>query len=95
MCAGGGSDCGVMWAGQYSCVSTVDSAPHKNLYVALHSLLRSVVLTSSSRYYRRFDPAKVLDPSIGADNKRGCVGFRFVAKDVSNLRPFVSFLEPM
>jgi hypothetical protein len=46
-------------------------------------------------YYRKYDPAKVPDPSTLADRKRGCAGFRFVQKDRSNIRPFVSFSEPV
>jgi hypothetical protein len=51
------------------------------------------VPTCPCRYFRKFDAAKVPDPSMGVDGKRGCVGFKFIAKDRSNIRPFVSFLE--
>ena len=52
-------------------------------------------MTRTHSYYRKFDPAKTADATKGADGKRGCLGFRFVPKDKSNLRPFVSFLEPV
>jgi hypothetical protein len=43
--------------------------------------------------------AKVSDPSFlksaSDSQKRGCVGFRFIRKDRSNIRLFVSFSDPV
>jgi hypothetical protein len=61
--------------------------------VAEMYLMRSLSLQGSAL------SAKVSDPSFlksaSDSQKRGCVGFRFIRKDRSNIRPFVSFSDPV